>query len=174
MGGRAAATAKLGKVDASLGFSGMYGTFDPANKQTYAIIGTDLSFRAQQTALRMEWLARRETFDTSDPTLFKYAVSPTRGNFFVKQGAYAELEQGVTGSVSMIGRVDGLYRTGNVAATSTLTDKSSVVRFTLGSFFTIERGLRLKASTEVYRFSDADANGRTTEVGFHLAAVGSF
>ena len=174
VGARAALTAKLGRLDTTLGASGMYGTFDPANKQTYAIFGSDLSFRYEQAVVRLEYLARRETFDTSDPTLFKYDVSGKRGNFFVKHGAFAEIEEAISSKVTMVVRADGMYRVGNVAAESTLREKSSVLRFTLGSALAVERGLRLKASTEVYRFSDADVNDKKVEVGFHLAAVGTF
>lgn len=174
-GGRLALTAKLSAdADMTIGASAMYGAFDPLNRQTYAIAGADLSFRFGQTNLRAEWLVRRQEFDTSDPTIFKYSISNLRGDFFVKQGAYVELEQPVSPRVTMLARVDGLYRTGNVAAQSTLGDGSSVARATLGSLFTIERGFRLKASTELYRFSDADGAGKTVEAALHLAAVGVF
>jgi hypothetical protein len=174
-GGRASLTLALSKTsDATLGASGMYGTFDPMNRLTYGIFGGDFSMRFGQTNLRMEYLVRRQEFDTSDPSIFKYALGSKNGNFFLKHGAYVELEQPVSGRVTMLGRIDGLYRDGNVAATSELLRRSDVGRATLGSLFTIERGLRMKASTEVYKFSDADASGRTVEVGFHLAFVGVF
>jgi hypothetical protein len=172
-GGRVSLTVAVSKTsDVTLGGSGMYGTFDPMNRLTYGIFGGDLSLRLGQTNLRMEYLVRRQEFDTSDPSLFKYAIAPNNGNFFLKHGAYVELEQPVSGRVTMLGRVDGLYRDGNVAASSELLRRSDMGRATLGSVFTVERGLRVKASTEVYRFSDADANGKTIEVGFHLAFVG--
>jgi hypothetical protein len=174
-GGRASLTLTLSKTsDATLGASGMYGTFDPMNRLTYGIFGGDFSLRLGQTNLRMEYLVRRQEFDTSDPSLFKYPIATKNGNFFLKHGAYVELEQPVSGRVTMLGRIDGLYRDGNVAATSELLRRSDVGRATFGSLFTVERGLRVKASTEVYKFSDADANGRTVEVGFHLAFVGVF
>jgi hypothetical protein len=174
-GGRASLTLALSKTsDATLGASGMYGTFDPMNRLTYGIFGGDFSLRLGQTNIRMEYLVRRQEFDTSDPTLFKYPIAPKNGNFFLKHGAYIELEQPVSGRVTMLGRIDGLYRDGNVAATSELLRRSDVGRATFGSLFTVERGLRVKASTEVYKFSDEDANGRTVEVGFHLAFVGVF
>ena len=174
-GGRAAVTVTLSSTsDATLGASGMYGTFDPDNKLTYAIVGGDLSLRFGQANVRMEYLVRRQEFSTSDPTVFKYALATDHGNFFLKHGAYVELEQPLTGRATILVRADGLFRDGNLAATSDLSLHSTVVRGTLGSLFTIDRGFRVKASTEVYRFSDADANGRTMDVAFHLGVVGAF
>ncbi len=76
--------------------------------------------------------------------------------------------------MTLLGRVDGLFRVGNVEAGSELSQRSSVGRATLGSLFTIERSLRLKASVEGYDFSDGDANGRHVAVGFHVASVWTF
>ena len=174
-GGRAAITFKLSDdSDLTFGASGMYGTFDPTNNLSYAILGADVSLRLGQTNLRAEYLARRQEFDTSDPTRFKYALAGQRGDFFVKHGAYLELEQPLGPRVTLLGRVDGLFRVGNVEAGSGLSQRSSVGRATLGSIFTVERSLRLKTSIEAYDFSDADGAGRHVEVGFHLAAVWTF
>ena len=85
--------------------------------------------------------------------------------------------------VDVIGRVDGLARFGNVVALPSgvpapadgvLAQRSWVLRYTLGSAFSIERGLRLKASTELWQFSDRDLAGQTLAVGLHFAAVGTF
>lgn len=174
-GGRASLTVALSaNSDATVGVSGMYGTFDPLNRHSYGIFGGDLSLRFGQTNVRLEYLVRRQEFDVSDPTVFKYALASRNGDFFVKHGAYVEVEQPVSGRVTMLARIDGLYRDGNVAATSELSRHSDVERATLGTLVTIERGLRVKASTEAYRFSDADGSGKTAEVGVHLALVGVF
>ncbi|MCL2450526.1 MAG: hypothetical protein FWD17_16380, partial [Polyangiaceae bacterium] len=114
-GARLALNAKLGAyADVTLGASGMFGTYDPANRLTYAIAGADLSLRINRTNLRAEWLARRQQFDVSDPTLFKYAIA-RNGDFFVKHGAYVEFEQPLTAELDLILRADGMLRLGNVA-----------------------------------------------------------
>jgi hypothetical protein len=175
VGGRLALTLKLGESsDATLGSSGMYGTYDPGNRLTYAILGADLVFRFQRTNLRMEYLVRRQQFDTSDPTRFKYVLPPSGGSFFAKHGAYLELEHPIMKDVDVIGRIDAMYRAGNVAAASTLSRESSVVRWTIGTAIGLERGLKLKASTELWRFSDADGRGRKIELGIHLGLVGTY
>jgi hypothetical protein len=174
-GGRLAVTTKLGpSSDATLGASGQYGTWDPDNRFTYLIAGSDLTFRFARTNLRFEYLLRRQSFDDSGQSTFKYAVPATGGNFFVKHGAYAELEQPVTRTLDLIGRVDGLYRVGNVPLDSTLLYKSAMLRYTLGTAYTVERGLRLKFSGELWSFSDRAPTGFHDEVTFHLAAVGVF
>ena len=175
VGGRVALTAKVApNSDLTFGASGMHGTFDPANHLTYSILGADLVFRMRQTSVRLEYLVRRQEFDASDPTRFKYAIAPEHGDFFVKHGAFLEVERPLSSRVSMLARVDGLYRVGNVAKESALLRRSSVGRLTLGATFAVERGLRLKASTELWEFSEHDLAGRNKEVGFHLAAVGLF
>jgi len=183
VGGRLAFNARLGELtDATLGASIMRGTFDPSNQLTYTIAGADLVFRFDRTNLRFEYLVRRQEFDVSDPTRFKYEV-PAGGDFFMKHGAYAELEQPLSDAIDVVGRVDGMYRVGNVLAQAPanpvppdgLLDKhSSVVRYTVGASVSVERGLRLKASTELWQFSDEDARGSTRALGLHVGAVGTF
>jgi hypothetical protein len=173
-GARLALTIKAAPTtDVTLGASGMYGSYNPANTLTYAIGGADFSIRIARTTLRAEYLLRRQEFSTSDPGLFKYALAADRGDFFVKHGAFIEIEQPVISGLDLLGRVDGLYRAGNVPAASPLTDKSSVVRETLGLAYAVERNLRLKGSVEVWEFSYRDT-GHQDELSFHLAAVGSF
>jgi hypothetical protein len=174
-GARLALTVKTGdSSDVTLGASGMFGTYDPNNRLTYAIAGADLSIRIHRTSLRLEYLLRRQQFDTSNPASFKYALAPADGDFFTKHGAYAEIEQPLSRTVDLIARVDGMYRVGNVLATSALSRQSSVVRETIGAAYAIERNFRIKLSTELWQFSDADADGRQVELSFHLGAVGSF
>jgi hypothetical protein len=153
----------------------MAGTYDPANDLWYVILGADLSLRVDKTNLRLEYVTRRTEFDVSDPSRFKYALATERANFFVKDGAYLEAESPLSSTVDIIGRLDGMRRNGNVDATSSLTRASFVGRATLGTTYLVERGLRIKASTELWSFSDADVStGRVSEVTFHLAAVGAF
>ncbi|MDF2695317.1 MAG: hypothetical protein K0S65_3700 [Labilithrix sp.] len=176
VGGRAALTYRLGETsDATLGASGMFGTYDPENQQTYLIFGADLSLRLDKTNLRFEYLARRTSFDTSERTVFKYVVADANGDFFMKHGAYAEIEQALTPELDLIGRVDGMYRVGNVEAASELTRRSSVLRYTVGTAYAIERGLRIKFSTELWDFSNRELlSGRMLDLGMHTALAGSF
>jgi hypothetical protein len=175
VGGRLATTARLGSTsDLTVGASAMYGTFNPANTLTYAIVGGDFSVRVDKTTLRAEYLVRRQQFDASDPTRFKYSVSLERGDFTTKHGAYVEIEQGVTPLVSVLGRVDGMARYGNVEATSLLSDGSTVERLTLGALLRFEHSLRLKVSTELWKFSDNDLRGQDKAVSIHTAVVGAF
>ncbi|HEY6460184.1 MAG TPA: hypothetical protein VIY73_08530 [Polyangiaceae bacterium] len=174
-GARLAMTAKLGPAtDLTLGASGMGGTFDPQNRYTYVIAGADAWLRMGRTHLRAEWLVRRETFDTSDITQFKYAVSPTGGDFFVKHGAYVELEQPLGPGVDGIARVDGMARLGNVAAGSPLPSGATVLRYTLGTSVVVARGVRLKLSPELWQFNYTDPAGRSLEMSMHLAVAGAF
>jgi hypothetical protein len=101
-------------------------------------------------------------------------VPVTGGDFFVKQGAFVEVEQPLSRRVDLIGRVDGLYRTGNVLAASTLSARSAVVRYTAGTAISIDRGFRLKLSGELWSFSDRGTEGRHEELSFHTGVVGSF
>jgi hypothetical protein len=185
-GSRLALTLKAGdRADVTLGASGMFGTYDPNNRLTYAIVGGDVAVRVGRTALRMEYLVRRQQMDTSNADIFKYAIAPVDGDFFTKHGAYAEVEQPVTDALDLLARGDGMYRVGNVSnATvgsgneasgySPLSYQSWVARETLALAYTVERNLRIKGSLELWEFSYADPSGRETELSFHLGAVGSF
>lgn len=175
VGGRVVGTVRLGPTsDITLGASAMHGTYDPDNTLTYTIAGADLAFRYDKTSVRMEYLARRTELDTSNPARFKYSVSRERGDFFVKHGAYVEVEHAFSGRLSVIGRVDGMARVGNVAAESPLEDGSTVARFTLGPLITLQRGFRIKLSSEYWSFSDNDLRGQDRAVGLHTALVGAF
>lgn len=176
VGGRVALTFKLGEAsDLTAGASTMYGTYDPDNQQSYLILGTDLTLRLDKTNVRMEYLGRRTTFDTVDRTLFKYVVADTNGDFTMKHGGYVEVEQGITPELDLVGRIDGMLRVGNVESASELTRRASVFRYTLGTAYAIERGLRIKFSTELWEFSNRDPlNGRKVELSMHTALAGSF
>lgn len=186
-GGRLALTLKpSSNVDITFGGSGMYGTYDLDNKLSYAIGGGDFTLRVERTAFRMEYLARRQQFDTRNPDIFKYAIASSGGNFFTKQGAFAELEQPLSRALDFTGRVDGMLRRGNVSnvpvgsgsifatAVNPLTDASYVLRETLGFAYALERNFRLKVSGELWQFSYPDELGHKTALGVHFGAVGSF
>lgn len=175
VGGRVAGTLRLGPTsDVTLGGSVMHGNLNPDNTLAYSIVGGDLGFRYAKTTVRIEYLARRTEFDSSDPTRFKYSLSKERGDFSMKHGGFFEIEQGLSNYVAVIGRLDGLARFGNLSATSDLADGSTVGRATVGGVFTFERGIRLKLSTELWRFSDFDLRGHDKAISTHIALVGAF
>jgi hypothetical protein len=186
LGARVAFTVKasLG-TDVTFGLSAMRGTYDPNNRFAYEIGGADLTIRAGRTAIRLEYVGRVQQFDTSYPWALKYSVASDRGNYFIKEGAYLELEQPLSSRFDLLARVDGLAHLGNVSLAEVgsgnvqpyanpLTSESTVVRETLGLAFTVQRNLRLKASGELWEFSDPDGEGHKTTLGGHFAAVGSF
>ena len=109
-----------------------------------------------------------------------HAVLVPDGDFFVKHGAYAEVEHPLTSVVDAVARVDGLLRTGNVPASSVTepdggsSHQSNILRFTLGSTISLDRSLRLKTSAAYWRFTDFDSQGKDAAISLHLGAVGSF
>jgi hypothetical protein len=174
-GARLAMTAKLGEtVDLTVGSSGMFGTWDPENKLTYAILGGDVTLRLEKTTFRAEYLVRRQQFSTDDPSQLKFTLPATGGDYFLKHGAYAEVERSLTQDLDLIGRFDLLHRTGNVAKDSELSETSSMLRYTLGMAYLLERGLRLKLSTELYQYSDRGVDDRKVDVSTHLGVAGTF
>jgi hypothetical protein len=175
VGGRLGATFRLGSSsDLTLGASGQYGHLDPNRKISYAIVGSDLSLRIDRTDLRLEYLIRREQVNEDNPAALRYDVNGSAGDFFVKQGGYAELKVPLTSDVYLIGRFDGMYRVGNLPKLSPLSDRSSVTRYTLGTMFAFTTGLRAKISGELWDFSDPDIEGRHGEFTWHAAVVGTY
>lgn len=182
-GGRLAMTHELGAAaDMTAGVSVMRGTYDPDNDLAYTIAGADLSLRFDRTNVRLEYLVRRHDLDVSDPTRFRYELGPN-GDFAVKHGAYAEIEQPLSNAVDLLFRADGMMRVGNVLALPAgaappaeggLAARSLVGRLTLGTAVSLDRSLRLKVSTELWEFSDRDAAGQLTAVSAHVGAVGTF
>jgi len=179
-GARVALTLKpSGSSDLTLGTSGMGGTYNNDNSLSYIILGGDASLRIHHTNLRAEYLVRRTEFSVENPALLKYAVAPDQGNYFLKHGAYLELEQPVIHDLDAVARVDGLVRVGNVAAASDLTNRAWMVRETLGLAYSIERNLRLKGSVEYYQFSQGGSttlgsSGNLEDVAVHLGVTGTF
>lgn len=173
-GGRLAATFRLSPTtDLTLGGSGMYGTFDPENRYSYAIFGADAWLRAGRTNIRGEWLVRRQEFSDSDPNQLKYAFAAGQ-NFFVKHGAYVEAETPIAPGIDALARVDGLWRIGDVAAASPLTNKTFVMRYTVGASIVLAQGVRLKLTPELWQFDYADASGRKLEASMHIAVAAAF
>jgi hypothetical protein len=161
--------------DATLGASVMHGTFDPADRLAYTIAGGDLAIRLDRTNLRFEYLVRRQDLDLSDPSRFKYEVAPGGADaYFVKHGGYAELELPVAKGLEVVGRFDFLYRSGNVLRDSPLQARSGVFRYTLGAAYALQRGLRLKYSSELWSFSDQGLAGRQLAISNHLGVAAAF
>lgn len=175
VGGRVVVTTRISdSADITVGGSLQHGSPDAARRFTYTFFGGDLTLRVRRTNFRMEYLARRQSFDTSDQSQLAYQVVSPRGDFFIKQGFYAEMEHPLGNAFDVILRYDVLARNGNVQAGSTLSNRSSILRGTLGLTYAIERALRVKASTELWRFSDQAGSGRQLAVGFHLGIVGTY
>jgi hypothetical protein len=175
VGGRLGATLRLNSTsDVTFGVSGQTGHFDSRRKLSYDIVGADLALRVGRTDLRFEYLSRRQEFDVENPAALRYDVAGPRGNFFVKQGAYAELKIPLSSDVDLIGRADAMWRKGNLPALSPLSVRSAVTRYTLGTMFLLGAGVRAKLSGEVWDFSDPDVEGRHTEVTWHAAIVGTY
>jgi hypothetical protein len=174
VGGRSAFTVRTGEAsDLTLGGSVMYGTYDPANRFSYLIAGGDLAARIGGTYLRLEYLVRHQSFP-ADPAAFKEPVPASGEDSFDKHGYYLELEHALNGVVSLVARADGLYRKGNVPLTSPLAPRSAVFRYTFGGTVAIQPGWRLKASAELWAFSNDPPVHQEVEPSFHLAIVGTF
>ncbi len=182
VGARVSVTQKLGnESDVTVGATAQYGTYDGDAKFSYAFLGGDVSLRLRRTNLRFEWLARRQQIDVSDPSVWRWGVPASGGDFFVKQGGYVELEQPVSRNVDVMLRGDALIRAGNTTTASLLGENgkySTVVRGSVGATWAFERALRLKASVELWRFSDVatDLSGRGQQnaISFHLGVVGTY
>lgn len=175
LGGRVATTFRLSPLsDLTLGGSAQHGVFDPQHKLTYSIVGGDISLRVGRTDLRLEYLVRRQEFDITDPVSLRYDIARSRGHFFAKHGAYVEIKQPIFNNLDVIGRVDGMYREGNLVVESALSKQSTVLRYTLGTMITLEPGLRAKLSAELWDFSDPGPSGRHTDVSVHAALVGTY
>ena len=184
-GGCLGMTIRLSDVsDATLGVSGMYGTYDFRNRLSYGIVGIDIAMRVGRATVRAEYLVRRQQADTSNPGIFKYAVASEHGDFFLKHGMYLELKLPAAEPLMVLGRVDAMIRQGNVSEApvgaggdfvvdSPLMNNVTVVRETIGLAYDIERNFRLKLSLETWQFSYADADNHKNDVSAHVGVVGS-
>lgn len=173
-GGRVSLTKRFTPlIDGTVGASMMRGTFDPDSKLAYTIAGADLSLRFDRINVRLEYLVRRQDLDVSDPTRFRYAVEPG-ADYFLKHGAYAELELPVAKRLDLVGRFDLLYRSGNVPKESALQARSGIFRYTVGAAYALSRGFRVKYSTELWSFSDLGYAGKHAAVSGHLGIAAAF
>ena len=159
-------------VSASLGVSGMAGTYDPANELGFAIAGLDMVWRFDRTIVRAEYLYRRTQMSLGADPRSRFRYGPGEDgeydDYFVKHGFYAEIEQPV-GKFDLVARIDGMRRAGNVVNTSPLRSISTVVRHTAALTYRIHGPLRLKSSIEFYDFSDFE-----DELAIHAGLAGPF
>lgn len=59
-------------------------------------------------------------------------------------------------------------------AESPLQARSGIVRFTVGTAYSLRRGLRLKYSTELWSFSDTGYAARRAAVSIHFGVAVAF
>ncbi len=172
LGARVAGSMELrGHGTLALGASVMGGTYDPDANLAFWIAGIDASLDLGAVIVRGEYLVRRtEMALGSDPaSRFKFGpkADGTFDDFFVKEGFYVETEVPI-GKVALIARWDGLRRRGNVLASSPLDDRTSLLRYTVGTAIRFGT-LRLKVSGELYQ-----AHELADEVALHVGVATPF
>jgi hypothetical protein len=181
-GARWVLTLKLGEAnDITGGASAMYGTYDPANRVAYFIGGVDLAARLGRTQIRFEYLMRRQSFlnDGSmmtSPTMtgWKEPIAVGEIQVFDKHGAYLEIERAMSDALTLVARADGLYRVGNEPTSIALPTRAAIFRYTGGATLAVIPGWRVKASAELWAFSDNPPVHQDLELALHLALVGTF
>jgi hypothetical protein len=173
VGGQVSASILSANMTTSIGASMMRGTYDPDHKLPFAIYGAHAVVRIGDVFLRAEYLWRRTKMSLGDDpdARFRYAPSAdgTYDPYFVKDGAYVELEVPLGPRVTAIWREDGMRRRGNVVEGSAMRADSQIIRHTAGLAIAIRSALRLKLSYEYYDFSDFD-----DESVVHLGIAGPF
>jgi hypothetical protein len=172
-GGQLSASIVTDNTTTSVGASMMRGTYDPDHQLPFAIYGAHAVIRIRDVFLRAEYLWRRTKMSLGeDPDArFRYApgASGSFDPYFVKDGAYVEMEVPLGPRVTLIGREDGLRRRGNVLETSEMRADSAIIRHTAGLAIAIRSALRLKLSYEYYDFSDFE-----DESVVHVGIAGPF
>jgi len=152
----------------------MYGTWDPANRFSYLIAGGDATARIGRTQLRFEYLVRRQTFAPDPAVPYKLAVPASGEEVFEKHGAYLEIERSMTETVTLLVRADSLYRAGNLPVASPLAPRAAVFRYTAGGTLAVAPGFRIKASAELWAFSNDVPVHQDLTLAFHMSVVGTF
>jgi hypothetical protein len=159
----------------TLGASVMAGRYDADRHLAFVIAGADLVANLGVATLRGEYLVRRTdmavTVPGTDPAMrWKYGPG-SDGQYddhFFKHGFYGEVEVPI-GPVDAFARFDGLLRFGDVLATSALSSKSMLLRYTAGAAIRLTENVRLKTSVEYYQFNDLP-----DELALHLAVATPF
>lgn len=162
VGGRLALTLDVSAFSVlTIGGSAMWGRSDPDREQSYAIVGVDAYLRVADFELRGEYLIRRMQMAMHDPDeRFRYGPDDEGeyDDYFLKDGFYLEATAPVPmlDRLELVGRFDGLRRTGNVLVNSPLRYRSAVLRYTAGVNVVFDASVRLKLSAELYDFTDFD------------------
>jgi hypothetical protein len=138
--------------DATLGFSAMYGRYDPALKLGYTVLGVDASTRLGPVVLRGEAALRRTDIDPNAPGYRFQIIDP----FIEKSGFYLEAEHPLGSRLQVVYRFDGLRRRGVPLPGSDplLSPDSKILRYTQGLQFTLTDALYSKLEYEYWWFSD--------------------
>ena len=124
--------------------------------------------------LRAEYLVRRTQMALGEDPLerFRYGPGPDGifDDYFLKHGFYAELEAAGRPTSSWSARCDGLRRKGNVVGhqPAALRERPAPLHRRAPPT-ACPAALRLKASGEVYDFSDFE-----DEIAVHLGIAGPF
>jgi hypothetical protein len=173
VGGRVALTVDVtDSLLFTVGSSLMTGHQDPKRKRSYAIGGVDLYARIGIVDVRAEYLLRRTEMpvDSADER-FRYGPGEdgVYDDYFLKDGFYVETNIPLATRLEVVGRFDGLRRTGNVPVNVPLRKSSSVLRYTGGINIIFDASVRLKLSAEYYDFSDFD-----DDVGINTGVVAAF
>jgi hypothetical protein len=174
-GARWALTLKLGEAnDITGGASAMYGTYDPANRVAYFIGGVDLAARLGRTQIRFEYLMRRQSFLNDSTAPWRDPIGLGEIQVFDKHGAYLEIERTLGDALTLVARADGLYRVGNEPTMINLGTRAAIFRYTGGATLAVIPGWKVKASAELWAFSDDPPIHQDLELALHLALVGTF
>ena len=151
----------------TLGASAMAGHYDPDRQLGFWIAGVDLVANLTGVVLRAEYLVRRTDMAIGADPMTRWKFGPDAAgqydDHFMKHGFYAEAEAPI-GRFDAFARFDGLVHRGNVLATSALTTRAQLLRYTVGAAYQIIDNIRIKASVEYYQFSDL-ANDLALHVG---------
>jgi hypothetical protein len=161
-GARFSGTVEADDFTLTMGASGMAGHYDPQRRLLFEILGADIVAKIASVHVRAEYVVRRTQMDVT-------ALPPmAAGDTFMKHGFYVETEVPI-GPVDLIGRFDGLRRSGPVPIDSPLTARASLYRYTLAGALRVTANVRIESSVEYYQFSDfAD------EVAIHLGVATPF
>ena len=77
-------------------------------------------------------------------------------------------------ALTLVARADGLYRVGNEPTSIALPTRAAIFRYTGGATLAVIPGWRVKASAELWAFSDNPPIHQDLELALHLALVGTF
>jgi hypothetical protein len=134
----------------SIGGSVSWGYYDPNQRLTYLIYGGELFAHWRSLVLRAEFIARQTDYDrNAGPYLFAQAPP----YYFVKAGYYAQLDWTPLEWLTLIGRIDGLFRLGMPLPNTVITeDATEILRGTVAVAVRFAAVLMIKADYEYWSF----------------------